>query len=369
MRSAGPVGVFLVLALAACTPGAEGSSPRPTADRNAVEVQGTTTTQPCEPEITPLSLDEAPDATPRGLVALSQKVYSCMPTAVVVQGDDLTTVRFASETAVRQNTPLLQLRSPTDRNEIVAELERLGVTDVIAIGVDPTLSSGLGDSVRSEPVPSTTAVVTTVSAPEDSASEPTTTSSDISPTSTAVVDSSTTSTTALTTDVTTTSTAAPPRFDPPPSTRAPSEDGPVVLYRPDSLVAAYLTLPAITAGGGEVVVTDLNDVDSVRALLGGRTDVFTGGDPLTATEEWQVALAGSDAELFGGGTTVFPDRRIVAYYGNPLTFRLGILGETDPERAVERVTERAALYDAEGLPPAPARLRDHRNRCVESSRR
>ncbi len=47
---------------------------------------------------------------------------------------------------------------------------------------------------------------------------------------------------------------------------------------------------------------------------------------------------------------MFPDRRIVAYYGNHITPLLGVLGETGPERAAERVKAAAARFDEPGRP-------------------
>ena len=43
---------------------------------------------------------------------------------------------------------------------------------------------------------------------------------------------------------------------------------------------------------------------------------------------------------------VFEDQRIIAYYGNHLTPLLGVLGETGPEAAVDRVNAAAAPFDA-----------------------
>ena len=43
---------------------------------------------------------------------------------------------------------------------------------------------------------------------------------------------------------------------------------------------------------------------------------------------------------------VFEDQRIVAYYGNHLTPVLGVLGETGPEAAVDRVNAQAAKFNA-----------------------
>ncbi len=362
MRSAGPVLAFLVLMVAGCTVGAEGSSPTSgPADEN-VNVQGTTTTKPCEPEVRPLQLSGPPETDPAGLVALSKAVYSCMPAAVVVQGDDVATVRYAAVTALERAVPLLRMRTGADRDVIAEELERLGVSEVVTIAVDPALSYGLADSVKPQSVPTTiaptTTIPTTIIADSGSTSESTVSlEEEITTTTTTTVETSTTtspggvSSTVSTAEATTT-TVPPPRFDPPELTEPASTEGPVVLYREDAVADAYFALPAISAGGGQVAVVNFYDVDGIRALLDGRTNVVVGGAPTTPTEEWQIALAATATELFGGGTQVFPDRRIIAYYGNPLTFRLGLLGETDPDRAVERVTERAALYDAEGLPPA-----------------
>ncbi len=51
---------------------------------------------------------------------------------------------------------------------------------------------------------------------------------------------------------------------------------------------------------------------------------------------------------------MFPDRRIVAYYGNHITPLLGVLGETGPERAVERVKAAAAPFSEPGRPAVGA---------------
>ena len=49
-------------------------------------------------------------------------------------------------------------------------------------------------------------------------------------------------------------------------------------------------------------------------------------------------------ELPGGGTTLFPGRRMVALYGTPGTSSLGLLGEQDLDAALERAAELAAEY-------------------------
>lgn len=49
-------------------------------------------------------------------------------------------------------------------------------------------------------------------------------------------------------------------------------------------------------------------------------------------------------ELPGGGTRLFPGRRMVALYGTPGTGSLGILGEQDVEAALARAADLAAEY-------------------------
>lgn len=51
------------------------------------------------------------------------------------------------------------------------------------------------------------------------------------------------------------------------------------------------------------------------------------------------------AELIGGGTRMFPDRRMVALYGSPGNPSLGALGEQGPAESVQRVKNLAKEYE------------------------
>lgn len=69
--------------------------------------------------------------------------------------------------------------------------------------------------------------------------------------------------------------------------------------------------------------------------------------PAIRAEEW---TGPGPAPLPGA---VLPDRRIVAYYGNPLSERMGILGALPPEQMLERLDQEVAKWNAAD-PTTPA---------------
>ena len=56
----------------------------------------------------------------------------------------------------------------------------------------------------------------------------------------------------------------------------------------------------------------------------------------------------------GAAKRLFPDHRVVAYYGVGSTSVLGVLGEGTPPEATERLLEATAAFDGFGLPTLPA---------------
>lgn len=69
------------------------------------------------------------------------------------------------------------------------------------------------------------------------------------------------------------------------------------------------------------------------------------------TERWRLLAESNAPELPGGGITMFPGRRMVAFYGSPVTFRLGILGEQGPEATIEKLEILADEYALPGGDP------------------
>lgn len=55
-----------------------------------------------------------------------------------------------------------------------------------------------------------------------------------------------------------------------------------------------------------------------------------------------------------GGRRLFPDYRVVAYYGTPSTDVLGVLGEQGPKETSARLLEQSRPYKVEGRPVLPA---------------
>jgi hypothetical protein len=60
------------------------------------------------------------------------------------------------------------------------------------------------------------------------------------------------------------------------------------------------------------------------------------------------------ASLPRGGRTIFPDQRIVAYYGAPQDDELGVLGIGSPRRAARLLERQARAYERPGRPVLPA---------------
>ncbi|HEV2060476.1 MAG TPA: hypothetical protein VGR11_14060, partial [Solirubrobacteraceae bacterium] len=74
---------------------------------------------------------------------------------------------------------------------------------------------------------------------------------------------------------------------------------------------------------------------------------------LAAGGDAQPAAA-SDAALPGGGRRIFPDYRVVAFYGAPQDKQLGALGIGKPDEAAARLRKVARAYERKTRPVLPA---------------
>lgn len=129
----------------------------------------------------------------------------------------------------------------------------------------------------------------------------------------------------------------------------------LVVVRPGDAEIRDLVLvaPLVEAAGARMVVTDPG-TDAGRSTLAalGAGDIEVVLPPgLDVSEQWRIDVALSGVELPGGGIDVFPDRRLLAFYGNPLTSALGVLGEQDPHESLERIEEMIDTYQRPDQPP------------------
>ncbi len=143
---------------------------------------------------------------------------------------------------------------------------------------------------------------------------------------------------------TTTTATVPPDVEPAPARPEPDD----IWLIPDGSVLGPVVGPAADAVNASVVEVEVDDLraldDATRNQIAGVSSVRLFGS-FGGDSEWQLAVVRNGLEVPGGGQLVFPGRRLVAFYGNPLSSALGVLGEQGPEATLERVRSVAAEYE------------------------
>lgn len=120
---------------------------------------------------------------------------------------------------------------------------------------------------------------------------------------------------------------------------------------------ATMASPAVIRQRRIVAASALGAI-AAAAVIGGAV-VGSGGDDAKGGTAASAAATGEDgapkpAELPGGGRRLFPDRRVVAFYGNPRDDELGALGIGTPAHAARRLVAQAKPYDRKSRPVLPA---------------
>ncbi len=95
------------------------------------------------------------------------------------------------------------------------------------------------------------------------------------------------------------------------------------------------------AGGGAAALLLLVMFVSLRAC---------GADPVESVADVIAAPAPKAAELPGGGRTIFPTHRVVAFYGAPQDKQLGILGIGDLDNAAAKLERVGRSYERKTRP-------------------
>jgi hypothetical protein len=99
--------------------------------------------------------------------------------------------------------------------------------------------------------------------------------------------------------------------------------------------------------GGALALVLVGAVLAVSSLSGGDA-------PAPSRDETSATRAPTPVELPGGGRSILPERRVVAFYGAPQDAELGALGVGSPGEAARRLLRQARAYDRKRRPVLPA---------------
>ncbi|HVL95269.1 MAG TPA: hypothetical protein VM266_05360 [Solirubrobacteraceae bacterium] len=89
-------------------------------------------------------------------------------------------------------------------------------------------------------------------------------------------------------------------------------------------------------------------------VAGGAIALAGGGDEPPARAGARATPEPKRPELPGGGRTILPGKRVVAFYGNPADDELGVLGIGRPDAAARKLLRQAKAYDRPKRPVLPA---------------
>ena len=106
--------------------------------------------------------------------------------------------------------------------------------------------------------------------------------------------------------------------------------------------------------GALAVVAGVSLVAGLAVGAGGRSGTSGDGGGSASADAGDGKAARPPSQLPGGGRRLFPDRRIVAFYGNPRDNELGALGIGTPTHAAKRLIQQARPYSRKSRPVLPA---------------
>ncbi len=118
----------------------------------------------------------------------------------------------------------------------------------------------------------------------------------------------------------------------------------------DPVLMTYL---ARLNGADAIVGTPLEALDDTqRELLAAADDLVWSPDP-TPTQRWQLDLIADGVATVNGTPDLLAGTRFIAFYGNPTTGALGVLGEQGPQATLERMAPIVEEYAADGALTVP----------------
>ena len=285
------------------------------------------------------------DADPvAAAVSTSRTFFQESGVAVVAGTEDRAGVLLASSAAVGLGVPLLVVPESGNAAAVTEELDRLGVTDVLAVGDARLPAADEGPDVLA--VPATAEAVGeatgleldgTESVPADGDAAAVTALDREKPVALLPEDAGTPEDSG--------SDGSLPEVEP----ADPIEDT-VVLATGDSTAG----IATARAAGARVVLTgeatDPRASEEAITALAEQPDasVVALGAGFAAEDglDWKTATAATGEQLPGGGQTLFPGRLLVALYGHPGTGALGLMGEQPLDAAIDRAKAHAAPYES-----------------------
>ncbi|WP_254781311.1 hypothetical protein [Modestobacter sp. DSM 44400] len=311
------------------------------------------------------------DADPvAAAVSTSRALFASSPVVVVADSADPAAQLLGASAAVGLGVPLLLGVSslPGSGGEpddvLSPELDRLGVSSVLAVG------AGAADAVPgNDPTRTVVAVATTAPAVEAatgltfSTADPVPADGSVAAVAAldpgqpaALTPAAATSPADVSSGASATASARPS------SSPTSSADGEL----PEVARPAPLDDVLVLASGGSESLAGVATARAAGAdvlLTGGTTDPRASPDVVTALGagpaavvvlgsdfgveaglDWKLDTAATGTQLPGGGQLLFPQHMLVALYGTPGTGALGILGEQDLPGAVQRAQALAAPY-------------------------
>ncbi|QXG75479.1 hypothetical protein KUM42_16905 [Modestobacter sp. L9-4] len=356
-----PAALALAL-LAGCTGGGE-----PAAGDAAASSSGTTAEPAAVVTAAPAaSRTLVPDADPAAAaVSASRAVFRSSPVAVVAGPDDDAGQLLGAVAAVGLGVPLLLGGS----DAVGAELDRLGVTSVLAVGEDAALPAG--EDAQVVAVPADAGAVAQATGlelgagqsvqPADRAAAVAALGPDSLPALAAGADPSSADPSAAPSSAGSSSSDAPSSSAAPSSAAPAADPGRLPGVRRAAPLADVVVLASgsadslagiatARAAGADVLLTggtaDPRGSAEVVDRLAGKPSLVVLGADLAAAPgiDWKLDTAASGTQLPGGGQLLFPEHMLVALYGIPGSGSLGLLGEQDLPAAIQRAKDTADEY-------------------------
>lgn len=162
---------------------------------------------------------------------------------------------------------------------------------------------------------------------------------------------------------------APTRLVTTSSTIDPDTDIPVEVVQVDAttpnpggavwFVSETTTHPVIVShlaalnGATAIAGTPIDELaPAERDLLAGATELVWHPEP-TPTQRWQLEALVGDVATVNGTADLLANTRFIAFYGNPTTSALGVLGEQGPEATLDRMAPIVEAYAADGALTVP----------------